>query len=170
MDLKKYIADVPDFPVKGILFRDVTPLLADGEAFKEAINQLSDFAKSVNAELICGPESRGFIFGCPVAADINIGFIPIRKPNKLPREQVTASYDLEYGSNVLCMHKDAIKPGQRVVIVDDLLATGGTMKAAIQLIESLGGIVAGVAFVIELEDLQGKKNFEGYNLFTILKY
>ena len=170
MDLKKYIADVPDFPVEGILFRDITPLLADGEAFKEAINQLSDFAKSVNADVICGPESRGFIFGCPVAADMNIGFIPIRKPNKLPREQVTASYDLEYGSNVLCMHKDAIKPGQRVVIVDDLLATGGTMKAAIQLIESLGGIVAGVAFVIELEDLQGKKKFEGYNLFTILKY
>lgn len=170
MDLKKYIADVPDFPVEGILFRDITPLLADGEAFKEAINKLSDFAKSVNADVICGPESRGFIFGCPVAADMNIGFIPIRKPNKLPREQVTASYDLEYGSNVLCMHKDAIKPGQRVVIVDDLLATGGTMKAAIQLIESLGGIVAGVAFVIELEDLQGKKNFEGYNLFTILKY
>lgn len=170
MDLKKYIADVPDFPVEGILFRDITPLLADGEAFKEAINQLSDFAKSVNADVICGPESRGFIFGCPVAADMNIGFIPIRKPNKLPREQVTASYDLEYGSNVLCMHKDAIKLGQRVVIVDDLLATGGTMKAAIQLIESLGGIVVGVAFVIELEDLQGKKNFEGYNLFTILKY
>lgn len=170
MDLKKYIADVPDFPVEGILFRDITPLLANGEAFKEAINQLSDFAKSVNADVICGPESRGFIFGCPVAADMNIGFIPIRKPNKLPREQVTASYDLEYGSNVLCMHKDAIKPGQRVVIVDDLLATGGTMKAAIQLIESLGGIVVGVAFVIELEDLQGKKNFEGYNLFTILKY
>lgn len=170
MDLKKYIADVPDFPVEGILFRDITPLLADGEAFKEAINQLSDFAKSVNADVICGPESRGFIFGCPVAADMNIGFLPIRKPNKLPREQVTASYDLEYGSNVLCMHKDAIKPGQRVVIVDDLLATGGTMKAAIQLIESLGGIVVGVAFVIELEDLQGKKNFEGYNLFTILKY
>ena len=152
------------------MFRDITPLLADGEAFKQAINKLSDFAKSVNADVICGPESRGFIFGCPVAADMNIGFIPIRKPNKLPREQVTASYDLEYGSNVLCMHKDAIKPGQRVVIVDDLLATGGTMKAAIQLIESLGGIVAGVAFVIELEDLQGKKKFEGYNLFTILKY
>ena len=170
MDLKKYIANVPDFPMEGILFRDITPLLADGEAFKETINQLSNFAKSLNADVICGPESRGFIFGCPVAADMNIGFVPIRKPNKLPREQVTASYDLEYGSNVLCMHKDAIKPGQRVVIVDDLLATGGTMKAAIQLIESLGGIVAGVAFVIELEELEGKKNFEGYNVFTILKY
>ena len=170
MDLKKYIANVPDFQMEGILFRDITPLLADGEAFKETINQLSNFAKSLNADVICGPESRGFIFGCPVAADMNIGFVPIRKPNKLPREQVTASYDLEYGSNVLCMHKDAIKPGQRVVIVDDLLATGGTMKAAIQLIESLGGIVAGVAFVIELEELEGKKNFEGYNIFTILKY
>ncbi len=170
MDLKKYIADVPNFPVEGILFRDITPLLADGEAFKETVNRITDFAKNVNADVVCGPESRGFIFGCPVAANMNVGFVPIRKPNKLPREQVTLSYDLEYGSNVLCMHKDAIKPGQRVIIVDDLLATGGTMKAAIELIESLGGIVAGVAFVIELEDLQGRKNFEGYNLFTILKY
>lgn len=170
MDLKKYIADVPNFPVEGILFRDITPLLADGEAFKETVNLITDFAKNVNADVVCGPESRGFIFGCPVAANMNVGFVPIRKPNKLPREQVTLSYDLEYGSNVLCMHKDAIKPGQRVIIVDDLLATGGTMKAAIELIESLGGIVAGVAFVIELEDLQGRKNFEGYNLFTILKY
>ena len=170
MDLKKYIASVQDFPVEGILFRDITPLLADGEAFKETINQIVNFAKEANADVVCGPESRGFIFGCPVATEMNVGFVPIRKPNKLPREQVTVSYDLEYGSNVLCMHKDAIKPGQRVVIVDDLLATGGTMKAAIELIESLGGIVAGIAFVIELEDLEGRKNFEGYNLYTILKY
>lgn len=170
MDLKKYIADVPNFPVEGILFRDITPLLADGEAFKETVNRITDFAKTVNADVVCGPESRGFIFGCPVATNMNVGFVPIRKPNKLPREQVTVSYDLEYGSNVLCMHKDAIKPGQRVIIVDDLLATGGTMKAAIELIESLGGIVAGIAFVIELEGLEGRKNFEGYNLFTILKY
>ena len=170
MDLKKYIADVPNFPVEGILFRDITPLLGDGEAFKETVNQITEFAKSVNANVVCGPESRGFIFGCPVATNMNVGFVPIRKPNKLPREQVTVSYDLEYGSNVLCMHKDAIKPGQRVVIVDDLLATGGTIKAAIELIESLGGIVAGIAFVIELEGLEGRKLFEGYNLFTILKY
>lgn len=170
MDLKKYIADVPNFPVEGILFRDITPLLADGEAFKETVNRITDFAKTVNADVVCGPESRGFIFGCPVATNMNVGFVPIRKPNKLPREQVSVSYDLEYGSNVLCMHKDAIKQGQRVIIVDDLLATGGTMKAAIELIESLGGIVAGIAFVIELEGLEGRKNFEGYNLFTILKY
>ena len=170
MDLKKYIASVQDFPVEGILFRDITPLLADGEAFKETINQIVKFAKDVNADVVCGPESRGFIFGCPVATEMNVGFVPIRKPNKLPREQVTVSYDLEYGSNVLCMHKDAIKPGQKVVIVDDLLATGGTMKAAIELIESLGGIVVGIAFVIELEELKGRQNFEGYNLFTILKY
>lgn len=170
MDLKKYIASVQDFPVEGILFRDITPLLADAQAFKEVVNQITDFAQSVNADVICGPESRGFIFGCPTAASMSVGFVPIRKPNKLPREQVTVSYDLEYGSNVLCMHQDAIKPGQRVVIVDDLLATGGTMKAAIELIETLGGIVAGIAFVIELEDLEGRKNFEGYNVFTILKY
>lgn len=170
MDLKKYIADVPNFPVEGILFRDITPLLGDGEAFEEVVKQITEFAKDVNAELVCGPESRGFIFGCPVAVNMKLGFVPIRKPNKLPREQVKISYDLEYGSNVLCMHKDAIKPGQRVIIVDDLLATGGTMKAAIELIESLGGIVAGIAFVIELEALEGRKLLEGYNLFTLLKY
>lgn len=170
MDLKKYIADVPNFPVEGILFRDITPLLGNGEAFEEVVKQITEFAKDVNAELVCGPESRGFIFGCPVAVNMKLGFVPIRKPNKLPREQVKVSYDLEYGSNVLCMHKDAIKPGQRVIIVDDLLATGGTMKAAIELIESLGGIVAGIAFVIELEALEGRKLLEGYNLFTLLKY
>ena len=170
MDLKKYIADVPNFPVEGILFRDITPLLGDGEAFEEVVKQITEFAKDVNAELVCGPESRGFIFGCPVAVNMKLGFVPIRKPNKLPREQVKVSYDLEYCSNVLCMHKDAIKHGQRVIIVDDLLATGGTMKAAIELIESLGGIVAGIAFVIELEALEGRKLLEGYNLFTLLKY
>lgn len=170
MDLKKYIADVPDFPVEGILFRDITPLLADGEAFKEAINKLSDFAKSVNADVICGPESRGFIFGCPVAADMNIGFIPIRKPNKLPRKQVTASYDLEYGSNVLCMHKDAIKPGQKVIIIDDLLATGGTINAAIKLVESLGGEVVGCGFLVELSDLEGRKNIKCKNIKSLISY
>lgn len=170
MDLKKYIADVPNFPLEGILFRDITPLLADGDAYKEVVNRITNFAKEVEADVVCGPESRGFIFGCPVAVNMNVGFVPIRKPNKLPREQVTVSYDLEYGSNVLCMHKDAIKQGQRVIIVDDLLATGGTMKAAIKLIESLGGIVAGIAFVVELEDLKGRELFNNYNLLTLLKY
>ena len=146
MDLKKFIADVKDFPIEGILFRDITPLMADGEAFKAACDELIEFAKEVGAEVVAGPESRGFIFGCPVAKELEIGFVPIRKPNKLPRETVSVSYSLEYGKNTLCMHKDAIKPGQKVIIVDDLLATGGTVKAAIELINRLGGIVVGCAF------------------------
>ena len=129
MNLKDYIADIPDFPSKGILFRDVTPLLADGKAYKEAISLLDDFAKSVNADLIVGPESRGFIFGCPVAVDLNIGFAPVRKPGKLPRETICEKYELEYGTNELYMHVDAVKKGQKVVIIDDLLATGGTVEA-----------------------------------------
>ena len=170
MDYKKFIADVKDFPIEGILFRDITPLMADGEAFSAACDEIKNFAVECGAEVIAGPESRGFIFGCPVAKDLKIGFVPIRKPNKLPRETVSVSYSLEYGKNVLCMHKDAIKPGQKVLIVDDLLATGGTVKATIELIESLGGIVAGCAFLIELEDLQGRKLLEGQNVKTLIKY
>lgn len=170
MNLKEYIAAVKDFPVEGILFRDITPLLASGDAFKEVCMQITDFSKEVEADVIAGPESRGFIFGCPVANNLSIGFVPIRKPNKLPRETVSQTYDLEYGTNTLCMHKDAIVPGQKVVIVDDLLATGGTLVAAIKLIESLGGIVVGVACVIELEDLKGREVLSGYNVFSLLKY
>ncbi|MBQ8292844.1 MAG: adenine phosphoribosyltransferase [Bacilli bacterium] len=170
MNLKDYIADVLDFPVEGILFRDITPLLADGEAFNTVCELITSFAEEVDADVIAGPESRGFIFGCPVASNLSIGFVPIRKPNKLPREVVTQTYDLEYGTNTLCMHKDAIKPGQKVVIVDDLLATGGTLEAAVKLVESLGGVVAGIACVIELEDLKGRDALKGYNVFTILKY
>lgn len=170
MDLKKFIADVPDFPKEGILFRDITPLLADGKAYAYACDEFVSFSKEVKADVICGPESRGFIFGCPVAKDLNIGFVPIRKPNKLPRETVSTSYDLEYGSNTLCMHKDAIKPGQKVVIIDDLLATGGTIRAAVELIESLGGIVVGICFVIELLDLKGRELLNNYNVKTLLKY
>ena len=170
MNLKDYIAAVKDFPVEGILFRDITPLLGNGEAFKQTCDEIAEFAKSVNADVITGPESRGFIFGCPVAASLKVGFVPIRKPNKLPREIVSQSYDLEYGSNTLCMHKDAIKKGQKVVLVDDLLATGGTIKAATSLIESLGGEVVGIAFLIELEELKGREALAGYNEFSILKY
>ncbi len=170
MDYKKYIADVKDFPIEGIMFRDITPLMADGEAFKEACNELKEFASQCGAEVIAGPESRGFIFGCPVAKDLGIGFVPIRKPNKLPRETVSVSYSLEYGKNVLCMHKDAIKPGQKVMIIDDLLATGGTVKAAIDLIESLGGIVVGCGFLVELEELKGRELLEGQNIITLAKY
>ena len=156
MNLKDYIADIKDFPIEGIMFRDVTPLLNDGKAYDETIKQLTDFALEKGAEIIVGPESRGFIFGCPVASRLHVGFVPIRKPGKLPREHISKSYSLEYGTNTLCMHKDAIKPGQKVLIVDDLLATGGTIKAAIDLIEELGGIVVGAAFVIELLDLHGR--------------
>ena len=166
--LEDYIATIPDYPQEGILFRDITPLIADGEAFHEAINKIADFAREVKADVICGPESRGFIFGCPVAYALNIGFIPIRKPGKLPRETISCKYDLEYGSNELFMHKDAVKPGQRVVIIDDLLATGGTCQATIKMIEQLGGIVAGIAFVIELDGLDGRKNLEGQTVLALM--
>jgi len=170
MNLKDYIAAVPDFPKEGILFRDITPLMANGNAFKEAVNQIEDFARKMGAEVIAGPESRGFIFGCPVAANMNIGFIPVRKPGKLPRETVSFEYDLEYGSNELHMHKDAVRPGQKVLIVDDLLATGGTVQATAKIIESLGGEVVGAAFLIELEDLKGREALKEIPVFTVMKY
>jgi adenine phosphoribosyltransferase len=170
MDYKKFIQDVPNFPIDGILFRDITPLMADGEAFKSACLELTDFAKEVGAEVIVGPESRGFIFGCPIANNLGIGFVPVRKPNKLPRETIEVSYDLEYGSNTLCMHKDAITPGQKVIIIDDLLATGGTIVAAIQLVEQLGGILVGVAFLIELVDLKGRQLLNNYKIKTLIQY
>ena len=156
MDFKKYIASIPDFPQPGVLFRDITPLMSDGEAFHAATSEIQKFAEQVGAEVIAGPESRGFIFGCPVAANLHIGFVPVRKPGKLPRETISYRYDLEYGSNELHMHKDAITPGQKVLIVDDLLATGGTVQATIKMIEELGGVVVGCAFLIELEGLKGR--------------
>ena len=170
MDLKKYVADIKDFPKEGIIFRDVTPLLQDGKAFNYTIELMSDYAKKVNADLVVGPEARGFIFGCQVATRLNIGFVPIRKPGKLPRETISESYDLEYGSNTLSMHKDAIKKGQRVLIVDDLLATGGTIQAACKLIEQLGGVVAGICFVIELDDLKGRDLLNKYDVMSLMHY
>lgn len=170
MKLENYIASVVDYPKEGIIFRDITPLMADGDAFKYACDQITEFAKTVEAEMIAGPEARGFIFGCPVATNLNVGFAPIRKPGKLPREVICESYDLEYGSNTLCMHRDAIQPGQKVLLVDDLLATGGTVLAAVHLIEKLGGIVVGIACLIELIDLEGRKKLEGYNLFTLMEF
>lgn len=170
MDLKKYIADVPDFPKEGILFRDITPLMADGEAFSYACNEIIEFAKEVGAELVAGPESRGFIIGCPVSSALHIGFVPVRKPGKLPRKTVSYKYDLEYGSNELHMHVDSVKKGQKVIIIDDLLATGGTVEATIKLIEELGGIVVGCAFLIELEDLKGREKLKDYKVKTLIKY
>lgn len=170
MDLKNYVATVLDFPKEGIVFRDITPLMNDGEAYKEATDQIVNFAKEHNIDVVVGPEARGFIFGCPVSYALGIGFVPVRKPGKLPREVIEYSYDLEYGSNVLCMHKDSIKPGQRVLIIDDLLATGGTIEAVIKLVESLGGIVAGLAFLIELEELKGMEKLKDYPVLTLMKY
>lgn len=170
MDFKKYIASIPDFPQPGVLFRDITPLMSNGEAFHAATSEIQKFAEQVGAEVIAGPESRGFIFGCPVAANLHIGFVPVRKPGKLPRETISYRYDLEYGSNELHMHKDAIKPGQKVLIVDDLLATGGTVQATIKMIEELGGVVVGCAFLIELEGLKGRDALAGYEVFTLMSY
>lgn len=170
MDFKQYIASIQDYPKEGILFRDITPLMQDGKAFKEACNRIIDFAKKVGAEVVVGPESRGFIFGCPVAKELGVGFIPVRKPNKLPRETVSIEYELEYGSNVLQMHKDAIKPGQKVLIVDDLLATGGTVDGAIKMVESLNGNIVGCSFLIELTGLHGRDVLNGYEVFSLIQY
>ena len=160
MNYKDYIADIPDFPQDGILFRDVTPLMADGDVFKKACDEIIAFAKEVNAEVVVGPESRGFIFGCPVAYELGIGFVPVRKPGKLPRETVSVSYDLEYGSNELQVHKDSIKKGQRVLIVD----------ATIQMVKELGGVVAGCAFLIELAGLNGREHLKEYPVFALMSY
>lgn len=170
MDLKKYIKDITDFPEPGVLFRDVTPLLADKDAYQESIRLLSDFAKEKKVDLVVGPEARGFLFGCPVALALNCGFVPVRKPGKLPREVVSQSYDLEYGSNEIQMHSDSIQPGQNVLIVDDLLATGGTVDAAVSLIEKMGGNVVGIAFLIELEALKGRELLKDYDVYSVLKY
>ena len=170
MNLKDYVASIPDFPSKGILFRDITPLMADGNAFHEACNKLIDYARKVGAEVVAGPESRGFIFGCPVANELKIGFVPVRKPGKLPRKTISYKYDLEYGSNGLHIHADAIKQGQKVLIIDDLLATGGTVEATAKMVEDLGGEVVGCAFLIELEGLGGRDKLNGYDVYTLMKY
>ncbi|NLC05861.1 MAG: adenine phosphoribosyltransferase [Erysipelothrix sp.] len=170
MDLGNKIASIKDYPIEGVLFRDITPLMEDGEAFRAACEKIRDFAKEMGAEVIVGPESRGFIFGCPVAYDLRIGFVPVRKPGKLPRETISYEYSLEYGTNTLHMHADAIKPGQKCLIVDDLLATGGTVEATIKLIEQSGGIVVGCAFLIELKDLKGSDKLKGYNTLSVLSY
>ena len=170
MDLREYIASIEGFPKEGIIFRDVTPLLADGDAFHDACDRLIEFARRLEADVIVGPESRGFMFGCPVSYALGVGFVPVRKPNKLPRKTLSCSYDLEYGSNTLEMHVDGIRPGQRVVIIDDLLATGGTAAAAIRMIERLGGKVVKVLFVMELAGLEGRKDLEGYDVDSVIVY
>ena len=170
MNFKEYVATVPNFPKEGIMFRDITPLINDGKAFSACIDEIAKYAKSKGATVILGPEARGFIFGCPVAYKLGIGFSPVRKPGKLPREYITASYSLEYGSNELCLLKDSIKKGDKVVIVDDLLATGGTAKAVCELVERLGGEVVGIACPIELPALNGRKTLSGYDIFSLMSF
>ncbi|KZE97598.1 Adenine phosphoribosyltransferase [Geobacillus stearothermophilus] len=170
MDLKQYITIVPDFPKPGILFKDITTLMDNGKAYKYAIDQIVQYAREKQIDIVVGPEARGFIIGCPVAYALGVGFAPVRKEGKLPREVVRVEYGLEYGTDVLTMHKDAIKPGQRVLITDDLLATGGTMRATIDLVEQLGGVVAGLAFLIELTELGGRKKLEGYDILTLMQF
>jgi adenine phosphoribosyltransferase len=168
--LKKLIREVPDFPKKGILFYDITTLLKDKLGFAALIDLLSEYYIGKNIDLILGMEARGFIFGPALAYRLNAGFVPVRKPGKLPAPTASATYDLEYGSNTLEIHKDAIRKGQRVIIVDDLLATGGTAAATIQLAKSLGADIAGLAFVVELDFLKGREKLAGYDVLSLLHY
>ncbi|WP_419726235.1 adenine phosphoribosyltransferase [Terrisporobacter petrolearius] len=170
MDLKQTVRVIEDFPKEGISFKDITTLLQDGKALKFAIDEIIADLKDKDVDVIVGPEARGFLMGTPVAYGMGVGFIPVRKPGKLPWEIESYEYDLEYGSNKLEIHKDAIKPGQKVAIVDDLLATGGTMEAAAKLIEKLGGEVVSMQFLIELEDLDGRAKLAKYNVNSLIKY
>ena len=171
MNLKNYIADVKDFPKEGILFRDITPLMKDGKAYRYVVDEITKIAKELQVDLIVGPEARGFIVGCPVATNLEIGFVPVRKPNKLPREVIEANYELEYGFDTLTVHKGDIPKGSRVLIVDDLLATGGTMTATIDLVEQSGATVVGLAFIIELLDLKGRERIgKKYNITSLVEY
>lgn len=170
MDLKQFITTVPDWPKPGIQFKDITTLMDNGEAYRYATDQIVLYAREKQIDLVVGPEARGFIIGCPVAYSLGVGFAPVRKEGKLPRETVKAEYGLEYGKDVLTIHKDAIKPGQRVLITDDLLATGGTIDATIRLVEQLGGTVAGIAFLIELSYLEGRNKLQDYDMLTLMQF
>lgn len=168
--LKSLIRDIPDFPKPGILFRDITTLLKDPAAFQRVIDKFSAFYQEEGIDKVVGIESRGFIFGAPLAYNLGAGFVPVRKPGKLPSDIYEASYDLEYGKDTLNIHQDAIAPGQRVLLVDDLLATGGTMGAAVELVKRLGGIVVGIAFLVELADLKGREKLAGQSVLSLITY
>ena len=170
MNLKTYINNVPNFPVDGILFRDITPLLKNAEAFKYVIRELGDHAIQSNAALIAGIESRGFLFGTTIAHNLDLPFVPIRKAGKLPDPILSEEYSLEYGTSQLDIRTDALEPGTRTYLVDDLLATGGTAMAATHLIETLGGTLVGAGFVIELNDLKGRTKLEKYNVKSLVSY
>lgn len=168
--IEDYVRSIPDFPEEGIIFRDVTSILEDADGLHLAIDLLEEKLQGLDFDVVVGPESRGFIFGVPIAYNMRKAFIPVRKKGKLPCETVEIEYELEYGSAVIEMHKDSIKPGQKVVIIDDLMATGGTIEAIVKLVESLGGIVVKIAFLMELEGLEGRKKLEGYDVDTVIAY
>lgn len=168
--IEEYVVSIPDFPEPGIIFRDVTSVLQDADGLALSIDLMQEKLKDVEFDLIVGPESRGFIFGMPIAYNLHKPFIPVRKKGKLPRETVSISYELEYGTAELEIHKDAVKPGQRVVIIDDLMATGGTNEAIIELIEGLGGVVVKTVFLMELEGLKGRERLKGYDVESVIAY
>ena len=170
MDLKQIIRTVPDFPKKGIMFRDITPVLADAAAFRYVIQQFLNYCKGKSINVVASAESRGFIFGSVLAYELGVSFVPLRKPGKLPYRKIRQEFQTEYSTDAFEIHEDAIKKGDKVLIVDDLIATGGTAKAAADLIEKLGGEVAGMAFLIELSFLHGRKKLEGYDVFSIVDY
>jgi adenine phosphoribosyltransferase len=170
VNLESKIRDIPDFPKRGIVFKDIMPLLADAEALHETVEKLAEFAEPRKPDLILGAEARGFILGAALAYRLDCGFIPARKPGKLPWRTVSVKYALEYGFDALELHADAVKAGTRVIVHDDLLATGGTARAKVDLVEQLGGEVVGLAFVIELEFLNGRERLEGYDVFSLIQY
>ena len=170
VDLRAFIRDVPDFPKPGIVFKDITPLLANPSSLAMAVEVLCNPFRGKNIQAVVGAESRGFIFGTAIAQALSCGFVPIRKPGKLPSAKLALTYDLEYGQDTLEIHKDAITPGQRCLVVDDLLATGGTMEACCELVQSLGGQIIGIAVLIELSFLHGRNRFDKYELHSAIKY
>ncbi|MCR8644102.1 adenine phosphoribosyltransferase [Paenibacillus sp. N1-5-1-14] len=170
MNFKEHIRVIPDFPQPGIRFKDITTILNNGPVYKESIDHIAQLVKDLEIDLIAGPEARGFVVGAPLAYSLGLGFVPIRKSGKLPGETIEADYSLEYGKDKLAMHKDAIKPGQRVLIADDLLATGGTIETSINLINQLGGVVVGAAFMIELSYLNGREKLGDIPTFTMVTY
>ena len=170
MDLAKYIRDIPDYPKKGIMFKDIMPLCEDGEAFRHAVKELADLFKDTKADAIVAAEARGFIFGAALAYKLKLGFVAVRKPGKLPYRQRRVTYDLEYGQDSLCIHEDALKPGMKAIVIDDLLATGGTVGAMCKLVEEAGAKVAGVGFLIELDFLHGRDKLRNYRVESLIHY
>ena len=168
--IEEYVKTIPDFPEKGIMFRDVTSVIQDADGLALAVDSMDGLIGDTDYDVIVGPESRGFIFGVPIAYKNHKSFVPVRKKGKLPRETIEAVYDLEYGSAAIEMHKDSIKPGQKVVIIDDLIATGGTTQAIIGMVESLGGTVVKIVFLMELAGLEGRQRLAGYDVASVIKY